>query len=51
MKTATRPTAIPHPWYLHLDSTNARLDVPLGEIPVPDEGLPALAIASVGILG
>jgi hypothetical protein len=51
MKTAPRPTAVPHPRPLHLDGADARLDVPLGEIAVPDDGLPALAIASVGLGG
>jgi hypothetical protein len=51
MKTAPHPPAIPHPRHLHFDGANARLDVPLGERAVPDDGLPALAIASVGILG
>lgn len=51
MKTSPRPTAIPHPWHLHTDSAKARLDVPFGEIPMPDDGLPSLAIASVRILG
>ena len=51
MKTDPRPTAIPHPRHLHCAGANARLDVPLGERAVPDDGLPVLAIASVGILG
>jgi hypothetical protein len=50
MKAYPRPTAIPPPWHLHPDSANARLDVPFGEIPIPDDGLPSLAIASVSIL-
>ena len=51
MKRYPRPTALPPPWHLHPHSTNARLDVPLGEISVPDAGLPPLGIASIRGLG
>jgi hypothetical protein len=50
MEAYPHPTAIPHPRHLHPDGANARLDVPFGEIPMPDDGLPSLAIASVSIL-
>ena len=51
MKTYPRTTPITYPWHLDTDGTKARLDVPLGEIPVPDHGLAALGIVAVGILG
>jgi len=51
VKLYPRPTAVPHPWHRHPHSTNARLDVPLGEIAVPDDSLPPLGIASISVLG
>ena len=50
MKVYPRPTPIPHPWHLHPDGTNARLDVPLREIAVADDRLPTRAIPVVSIL-
>lgn len=51
MKTYPRTTPITYPRHLDTDGANARLDVPLGERPVPDHGLAALGIVAVGILG
>ena len=45
------PTAIPPPWHFDPHGTNTCLDIPLGEIPVLDDGLPSLRITAVGILG
>jgi hypothetical protein len=51
MKAYPRPTAIPHLRHLHPDGTNACVDLACGERPVPDDGLPSLAIVSVRIRG
>lgn len=51
MQTYTSPTPIPHPRHFDPHGANARLDVPLGEIPVPYDSLPPLSILAVGILG
>ena len=51
MKTYPRTTPITYPRPMDTDGTNSRLDVPLGEIPVPDHGLAALGIVAVGIVG
>lgn len=51
MKAYPRTTAITHTRHLHTDGANTCLDFPLGEIPVPYDGLPPLGILAVGILG
>ena len=51
MKADPSPTPITHTRHLHADGTDACLNFALWEIPVPNDGLPSLAIASVRILG
>jgi hypothetical protein len=51
VKPSPHTAAIPHPWHLHTNGTNACLDIPLGKIAVADAGLPSLGIVTIGIPG